>query len=223
MFEYYFVIGYTSLHIFNFCVLFIMHCTLTIPEILENIFTFLSRKKLYKSCTRVNQQWNAVSTFIIQKKRKNELINITNIRDNIFFHLYFNDAYSIEFVNYCVVNKIWEKKFKEIDGKYTYFIFLRRYDHEFNTGNNLLAAHSSINRRTLKQTRTRLKDTMYDSNSPKYIKCDSYLKRYYNYIRSNFNIRIEFLRLAKSFHIYDTPHNTQDEFLRLTRVYRSIY
>jgi hypothetical protein len=194
-----------------------MHCILTIPEIVENIFAFLSRKKLYNGCTRVNRQWNAVATFIIQKKRKNELINITNIRDNIFHHLYFNDAYNIDFVNYCVVNKIWETKFKELDEKYNYFTSLERSNNFFLINGNSYI----IKRRWLIYERSSL--VQMQRNSPKFIKYDQYLKRCYQYIISQYDIRIEFLRLAKSFCIYDTLYSTQKEFHRITRVFRSIY
>ncbi|CAG8597038.1 15680_t:CDS:2 [Funneliformis caledonium] len=67
-----------------------MYNALALPELLEIIFAFLSRKDLYRSCTRVNHQWNAVSKLIIQKKRKAEFISIPSIRDNIIFHLYDN-------------------------------------------------------------------------------------------------------------------------------------
>jgi len=59
-----------------------------IPELLEAIFAFLSRKDIYRSCIRVNHQWNAISMRIIQKKRKAEFINIPSIRDNILLHVY---------------------------------------------------------------------------------------------------------------------------------------
>ena len=65
-----------------------MYHTLEIPELLEAIFVFLNRKDLYRSCTRVNHQWNVVSMRVIQEKRKSEFINIPGIRDNIIFHLY---------------------------------------------------------------------------------------------------------------------------------------
>ena len=61
---------------------------LEVPELLEIIFTFLSRKDLYRSCTRINRQSNAVSKHIIREKRKAEFIKIPNIRDNIIFYLY---------------------------------------------------------------------------------------------------------------------------------------
>ena len=56
-------------------------------EILELIFSFLSRKDLYKSCTRVDHQWNAVSLYVIRKKRKQDLFGIPGILDNIFSNL----------------------------------------------------------------------------------------------------------------------------------------
>src|SRR3984957_1926704 len=147
MFEYYFVIGYTSLHIFNFCVLFIMHCTLTILEILENIFVFLSRKKLYKGCTRVNRQWKAVSTYIIQNKRKNELINIPNIRDNIFSYLYSSllsvgsengFLYNIILKNYCDVNKLWKKKFIQLCRRESHLSLLEQNNQILNLGRHAI-------------------------------------------------------------------------------------
>ena len=61
---------------------------LEIPELLEAIFAFLSRKDIYRSCTRVNHQWNAVSMYIIQEKRKAKFIKIPGICDNIIFYLY---------------------------------------------------------------------------------------------------------------------------------------
>ena len=88
-----------------------MYYILEIPELLEAIFAFLSRKDLYRSCAKVNHQWNAVSKLIIRKKRKAEFISIPGIRDNILFHLYDNcidyreTAY--EYINYFRVCKIW--------------------------------------------------------------------------------------------------------------------
>ena len=80
---------------------------IAIPELLEAILAFLSRKDLYRSCTRVNHQWNAVSMCVIQKKRKAELIEIPGIHDNILFHLFRNHHDIPEIVNYCKVGKIW--------------------------------------------------------------------------------------------------------------------
>ena len=84
-----------------------MYNTLAIPELLEAIFAFLNRKDLYRSCARVDRQWNAVSKLIIQKKRKAEFISIPGIRDNIIFHLYDNHVSLANFVNYCKVSDIW--------------------------------------------------------------------------------------------------------------------
>jgi len=88
-----------------------MYYILGIPELLEAIFAFLSRKDLYRSCTRVNRQWNAVSKHIIRKKRKAEFISIPGIRDNILFHLYDNCIDYIEtaheYINYFKVCKLW--------------------------------------------------------------------------------------------------------------------
>ena len=84
-----------------------MNYILEIPELLETIFAFLSRKDLYRSCARVNHQWNAVSKLIIRKKRKAEFISIPSIRDNIIFHLYDDHLSLTEIVNYCKVSDIW--------------------------------------------------------------------------------------------------------------------
>ena len=65
-----------------------MYKALVISELIEIIFAFLSRKDFYRSCARVNNQWNAISRRVIQKKRKSEFINIPNIHDNILFHLF---------------------------------------------------------------------------------------------------------------------------------------
>ena len=78
---------------------------LEVPELLEIIFTFLSRKDLYRCCARVNHQWNAVSKLIIQKKRKAEFISIPGICDNIIFYLYEDRRNLAEFINYCYVNE----------------------------------------------------------------------------------------------------------------------
>ena len=67
-----------------------MYKALVIPELIEIIFAFLSRKDLYRSYTRVNRQWNTLSMLVIQKKRKNEFISIPHIRDNIIFNFLFN-------------------------------------------------------------------------------------------------------------------------------------
>src|SRR5215469_5018561 len=83
---------------------------LALPELLEAIFAFLSRKDLYRSCTRVDRQWNVISMRVIQKKRKSEFINIPCIRDNIIFYLYDNciDNNEVsEYTNYFYVCKLW--------------------------------------------------------------------------------------------------------------------
>ncbi|PKK59171.1 hypothetical protein RhiirC2_303723 [Rhizophagus irregularis] len=88
-----------------------MYRTLELAELLEAIFAFLSRKDLYRSCTRVNHQWNTVTRRIIRKKRKAEFISIPSIRDNIIFHLYDNcidyNETAHEYINYFKVCKLW--------------------------------------------------------------------------------------------------------------------
>ena len=78
---------------------------LEISELLEVIFGFLNRKDLYRSCTRVSHQWNAVSIYVIQKKRKSKFINIPGICDNILFHLFDNNN-KAEINKYCNVSKL---------------------------------------------------------------------------------------------------------------------
>ena len=83
-----------------------MYRTLEIPELLEIIFALLSRKDLYRSCVRVNHQWNTVSKLVIQKKRKAEFISIPSIRDNIIFYLYDNYHNITKIINYCKMSEI---------------------------------------------------------------------------------------------------------------------
>src|SRR4051794_37209949 len=103
-----------------------MYYILEIPKLLESIFAFLSRKDLYRSCARVNHQWNAVSKLIIRKKRKAEFISIPSIRDNFIFHLYDICIYyreiAYKYINYLRVCKIWSIIF---------FIFPRLSNHRF--------------------------------------------------------------------------------------------
>ena len=79
--------------------------TLEISELLEVIFSFLDRKDIYRSYTRVSHQWNAVSIYVIQKKRKCKFINISNICDNILFHLFDNNN-NAEINKYCSISKL---------------------------------------------------------------------------------------------------------------------
>ena len=104
------------------------HHTLALPELLEAIFAFLSRKDLYRSCTRVNHQWNAVSLYIIREKRKAEFIKIPGIRDNIIFHLYEGRRNLAEFINYCDVSMIWSNILNHLRAKERIIISLDHYD-----------------------------------------------------------------------------------------------
>lgn len=87
-----------------------MYHTLEISELLEIFFTFLSRKDIYRSCTRVNSLWNVVSMRIIQKKRKIEFIKIPGIRDNILLHVYNDSRNNDKFNKYLDICKLWEYK-----------------------------------------------------------------------------------------------------------------
>ena len=104
---------------------------LAIPELLEAIFAFLSRKDLYRSCTRVNHQWNSVSMRIIQKKRKAEFIKIPGIRDEIIFYLYLNQRNRAEFINYCDVSKLWAKSLLYLRVKDLIFTSFKQDDDRF--------------------------------------------------------------------------------------------
>ena len=188
-----------------------MYYILEIPELLEAIFAFLSRKDLYRSCAGVNHQWNAVSKLIIRKKRKAEFISIPSIRDNIIFHLYENHHNLAEIVNYCKVSEIWSNILNRLYAKDISLSML--YNHKaflnsFHYGSRQLLH----NKRWLICYFTRRR-TQY------YLKHDHELNGYYQNILSQYEIRDEFLRLAKVCQLYDY---TEDEFRRLARVF-SVY
>src|SRR5256885_16656909 len=114
-----------------------MYHTLEIPELLEAIFAFLSRKDLYRSCTRVDRQWNAVSKHIIRKKRKAEFINIPSIRDNILLHVYNDFHNNDEFNKYLDVCKLWGYKLSYLYVKYFLLNTLRDHDQFLNSARNI--------------------------------------------------------------------------------------
>ena len=105
-----------------------MYKALVISELIEIIFVFLSRKDLYRSCTRVNRQWNALSMLVIQKKRKNEFINIPNIHDNILFHLFNSCGNFNKLKEYYGVCKLWDKSFEYLYDKKYYLNYLASYE-----------------------------------------------------------------------------------------------
>src|SRR5436305_6090632 len=187
-----------------------MYHTLEIPELLEAIFAFLSRKDLYRSCARVNHQWNAVSKHIIQKKRKAEIIKIPGIRDNIIFHLY-NHHNITEIVNYCKVNEIWRNILNRLYAKTISLSML--YDHKG------FLNSSRYSRRQLLHNKKRLICYFTRRRTQYYLKHDHELNGYYQDILSRYEIRDEFLRLARVCQLYNY---TEDEFRRLARVFRSI-
>ena len=55
------------------------------------------------------------------------------------------------------------------------------------------------------------------------IKHDREINSYYQDILSQYEIRDEFLRLSRVFRSYDYMTSTQDEFRKMSRAYRSIY
>ena len=184
---------------------------LEVPELLEIIFTFLSRKDLYRSCARVNRQWNAVSKHIIRKKRKAEFIKIPGIRDNIIFHLYDNHHNITEIVNYSKVSEIWRNILNRLYAKTISLSML--YNHQC----SLNSSHYS--RRRLLCNKRRLICHFTSSYTQYYLKHDYELNRYYQDILFLYDVRAEFLRLSR---IYRAYKYTEDEFRRQSRVIRSI-
>src|SRR5947207_7204751 len=181
-----------------------MYYILEIPELLEAIFAFLSRKDLYRSCARVNHQWNAVSKLIIRKKRKSEFISIPSIRDNIIFHLYENQHNLAEIVNYCKVSEIWSNILNRLYAKTISLSML--YDHK------CFLNSSRYGRRQLLHNKKRLICYFTRRRTQYYLKHDHELNGYYQDILSQYEIRGEFLRLARVCRSYNYIPNTADEF-----------
>ena len=196
-----------------------MYHILEIPELLEAIFAFLSRKDLYRSCARVNRQWNAVSKLIIRKKRKAEFINIPGIRDNILFHLYENHHNLAEIVNYCKVSEIWSNILNRLSARTISLSMLYHHKAFLNA--------SRYRRRQLLHNKKRFISYFTSRRIQYYLKHDHELNGYYQNIYSLYELaegaqaRDEFLRLARVFRSYDYIPNTVDEFHRLARVFRS--
>jgi hypothetical protein len=185
---------------------------LAIPELLEIIFAFLSRKDLYRSCTRVNRQWNSVSMRVIREKRKNEFINIPHIQDNIILHLFNDHCESNEFKKYCNVNKLWRNILLHLRIKVFHFIDLSEYDVS-------VSSAQKIGRKRLLREKRQLNGFMVN-RVHQCLKHDPELNRYYQDILSKYNIRCEFLRLSKIFQ--SSVYNTQDEFRKMSRAFRFI-
>ena len=188
-----------------------MYLALELPELLEAIFTFLNRKDLYRSCARVNRQWNAVSRRIIQEKRKAELIEIPGIRDNILFHLYEKHTNITEIVNYCKVNEIWSNILNRLSAKSISLSIL--YNHK------TFLNSSRYGRSQLLRNKKRLICYFTRRSTQYYLKDDHELNEYYQDILSQYDVRDEFLRLARICRSYVY---TEDEFRRLAKVYRTI-
>jgi|GEM_PF-4477354 len=188
-----------------------MYKALVISELIEIIFVFLSRKDLYRSCTRVNRQWNALSMLVIQKKRKNEFISIPHIRDNIIFHLYVNHLNITEIVNYSKVSEIWRNILNRLYAKTISLSML--YNHQ------CFLNSSYYSRRRLLCNKRRLICHFTSSYTQYYLKHDYELNRYYQDILFLYDVRAEFLRLSRIYWAYEY---TEDEFRRQSRVIRSI-
>ncbi|CAB4387831.1 unnamed protein product [Rhizophagus irregularis] len=191
-----------------------MYHILELPELLEAIFAFLSRKDLYMSCTRVNHQWNTVSMRIIREKRKAEFIKIPSIRDNIIFHLYENHLNITEIVNYSKVNEIWSNILNQLYARTISLSMLYNHKGFLNS--------SRYGRRQLLHNKKRLICYFTSRRIQYYLKHDHELNRRYQDICSLYELRDEFLRLARVFRSYDYIPNTVDEFRRLSKVYRTI-
>ncbi|CAB4392916.1 unnamed protein product [Rhizophagus irregularis] len=191
-----------------------MYRTLELAELLEAIFAFLSRKDLYRSCTRVNHQWNTVSMRIIREKRKAEFIKIPSIRDNIIFHLYENHLNITEIVNYSKVNEIWSNILNRLYARTISLSMLYNHKGFLNS--------SRYGRRQLLHNKKRLICYFTSRRIQYYLKHDHELNGYYQDILSQYDVRAEFLRLSRVCRSYDFMTNIENEFRRLAKVFRSI-
>jgi hypothetical protein len=64
---------------------------------------------------------------VIHKKRKNGLIRIPNILNNILLHLY-NESTYYEVNKYCNVSKLWDKKLLHFYDRGYYLEEVERYE-----------------------------------------------------------------------------------------------
>jgi hypothetical protein len=181
-----------------------MSSALEIPELLEAIFAFLNRKDLYRSCTRVNHQWNTVSKHVIRKKRKTEFISIPGIRDNIIFHLYDNHHNLAEIVRYCKVNDIWRAIINRLSAKTISLSTLNNHKDFLNS--------SYYSKSQLLHNKDRLICYFTRQRMQYYLKHDHELFRYYQDILSQYIIKEEFLRLARVFRSYDHDYLSKLEY-----------
>ena len=149
---------------------------LALPEILEAIFAFLSRKDLYRSCTGVNHQWNTVSKHVIRKKRKAEFISIPGIRDNIIFHLFESLCNIAEFTDYCYVSETWSNALNYLRAKERIITSLEHHDCFINS--------YPYNRRRIHNNKKRLIHCFARHCAQYYLKDDHELNGYYQNILS---------------------------------------
>ena len=151
---------------------------------------------------------------IIQEKRKSEFIKIPGIRDNIIFHLYESRRNLAEFLNYCYVNKTQSNILNHLRVKKRIITSFNHYDCFINY------AYRN-RRRQLLRNKKRLIFFM-DNCSNHCLKHDHEISRYYQDILSQYDIRTEFLRLSRVCWSYDFMTNTENEFRRLTKTFRTI-
>jgi hypothetical protein len=155
------------------------HHTLTLPELLEVIFAFLSRKDLYRSCTRVNKQWNSVSMHIIREKRIAEFISIPRIRDNILLHVYNGSRNNVEFDKYLDVSKLWGCKLSYLYVKDFHLNIIRAHDRFLNSARNITRSLLFHKKRQLIYYLNRVLHSF---------KCDPELVKHYQDILSQYDI-----------------------------------
>ncbi|CAB4393242.1 unnamed protein product [Rhizophagus irregularis] len=189
------------------------HHTLALPELLEVIFAFLRRKDLYRSCTRVNRQWNSVSMHIIREKRKAEFISIPCICDNILLHVYNSSRNNVEFDKYLDVSKLWGCKLSYLYVKDFHLNIIRVHDQFLNSARNITRSLLFYKKRQL---------IHYLNKVPHSLKYGPELVKYYQDILSQYDIRGEFLRQSKAFRSLNYKSSIQNEFRRMSRVFRSI-
>src|SRR3954452_12939003 len=148
---------------------------------------------------------------IIQKKRKAEFISIPSICDNILFHLYANRLNISEIAKYCKVSDIWSNILNRLSARTISLSMLYHHKAFLNA--------FCYSRRQLLHNKKRLICYFTRRRTQYYLKHDHELNRYYQDICSLYELRDEFLRLARVFRSYDYIPNTADEFRRLARVF----
>ena len=169
---------------------------LALPELLEAIFTFLGRKDLYRSCARVDRQWNAVSMLVIRKKRMKDFIKIPGIRDRVLINLSHLCDDDDEFRYYCDANILWKINFEHHCKTFKYYDIIKRYDAQcYFRGSTALVVGRQSMRKYLHYNMLDLKREMRPC--PKALMNGHFISDYYHETLNEYKFQIEFCRLAR--------------------------